>query len=71
MTIRAKYPSICDTCGGRIREGDFIHWMRGLPAVHESCQAFQRHGYAKATPAEREAIDARRQAEREANDVAC
>ena len=33
MTITAKYPSKCATCGGRIHPGDRIDWVKGRREV--------------------------------------
>ena len=37
MTITARYASKCATCGGSIREGERIEWVRGQPARHIRC----------------------------------
>lgn len=37
MTITARYPSRCSSCGGSISVGDRIEWAKGSPVRHSSC----------------------------------
>lgn len=37
MTITAKFPASCASCGGRIIPGQRIEWSKGAPARHTSC----------------------------------
>lgn len=38
MTITAKYPGTCATCGRRFSPGTSIEWARGQAPRHTSCQ---------------------------------
>jgi|SRR5215472_6602306 len=38
MTIRAKFASICPTCGERIEIGTVVEWERGQKATHVDCE---------------------------------
>lgn len=42
MTITARYPSRCASCGHSIRVGDTIEWSRGRAARHATCSATKR-----------------------------
>ena len=37
MTMRAKFPGRCPTCGQPINPGDQIEWERGRKAAHIAC----------------------------------
>lgn len=39
MTITAKYPSRCATCGGSVTPGQQIEWAKGQPVRHTDCAA--------------------------------
>lgn len=41
MTMRAKYPGTCRTCGQPIRVGDEIEWIKGEGARHVTCPTVQ------------------------------
>ena len=49
MIIRAKFPSTCPTCGGRIQPGTLVGWDPGTKATHEDCGAPQRATRSSAT----------------------
>lgn len=38
MTINAKYPGRCKSCGGAISIGDSVEWSKGSGARHVSCE---------------------------------
>lgn len=38
MTITAKYPGKCGSCGQQISVGQEIEWTRGAPSRHTDCQ---------------------------------
>jgi len=42
MTITAKYPGRCTTCGGHIAAGEQIIWERGAGAKHVKCPEGQQ-----------------------------
>lgn len=37
MTISAKYPGVCNKCGGAISPGQQIEWAKGAGATHSAC----------------------------------
>jgi hypothetical protein len=39
MTITAKFPSRCSSCGQPITPGQKIEWTKGSPVRHTSCNA--------------------------------
>lgn len=40
MTITARYPSTCASCGARITPGQSIEWQKGVKTVrHTDCAA--------------------------------
>lgn len=39
MTITARYPSRCATCGQAIAAGESIEWSKGNPTRHTTCPA--------------------------------
>lgn len=45
MTITAKFPGTCPTCGNHIHVGDKVEWAKGEKARHTDC------GAAKSAPA--------------------
>lgn len=42
MTITAKFPGRCKSCGGSIAAGERIEWARGRGSRHVSCDTQQR-----------------------------
>lgn len=43
MTIKAKYPGQCKTCGGHINVGEEIEWSREKGARHIECPKQKEH----------------------------
>lgn len=41
MTITAKFPGVCLTCGGKIRKGDQIEWKKDAGSKHAACASGQ------------------------------
>jgi hypothetical protein len=39
LTITAKFPGKCRSCGGRIAVGEQVEWEKGKGAAHNSCPA--------------------------------
>jgi len=37
VTITAKYPGVCASCGGRVTPGQQIEWAKGQPTRHTAC----------------------------------
>lgn len=62
MTITAKFPATCPTCGGAIAAGDKIEWQRGTRARHTACP-----DAAALTPAPRRMASRRSYSQRSSN----
>lgn len=53
MTIEAKRRSVCESCRGTVRKGDYIYFTPALGAWHTTCPApayrvNERHGKCRA-----------------------
>ena len=46
MTITAKYPATCGSCGQRINVGTKIEWAKGAPVRHSTCTSGRTSGRA-------------------------
>jgi len=49
MTITARYPSRCASCGGAIHAGDRIEWSKGTAARHTKCSGAARKSTSSST----------------------
>lgn len=50
MTITAKFPGTCPTCGSPIHAGEKVEWAKGEKARHTSCPTAQTPAATPARP---------------------